>query len=156
VPAGVDEGDQIRLAGEGESGENGGPPGDLYVQIRLKPHDIFKRDGDDLHCEMPISFAMAALGGEVEIPTLGGRANLKIPAGTQANKVFRLRSKGVTNVRNGHVGDLYCHTSVETPVNLTKRQKDLIEELDTLTREGGARHSPNAQSWTDKLKSFFG
>ena len=156
VPAGVDEGDQIRLAGEGESGENGGPAGDLYVQIRLKPHNIFKRDGDDLHCEMPISFAMASLGGEVEIPTLGGRANLKIPAGTQANKVFRLRGKGVTNVRNGHVGDLYCHTGVETPINLTKRQKELIEELDTLTREGGARHSPNAQSWTDKLKSFFG
>jgi molecular chaperone DnaJ len=156
VPAGVDTGDQIRLAGEGESGDNGGPAGDLYVQIHLKPHDLFKRDGDDLHCEMPISFATAAIGGEVEIPTLDGRANLRIPAGTQTDKVFRLRAKGVTNVRNGHVGDLYCHTSVETPVNLTKRQKELIEEFDALMREGGARHSPREQSWMDKLKSFLG
>jgi molecular chaperone DnaJ len=156
VPAGVDEGDQIRLTGEGESGENGGPSGDLYVQVRLKPHAIFKREGDDLHCEMPISFAAATLGGDVEVPTLDGRANLKIPAGTQTSKVFRLRAKGVTNVRNGHVGDLYCHTSVETPVNLTKRQKELLEEFDVLTREGGAKHSPREQSWMDKLKSFLG
>ncbi len=156
VPAGVDEGDQIRLAGEGESGENGGPSGDLYVQIHLKPHAIFKREGDDLHCEMPISFATATLGGDVEVPTLEGRANLKIPAGTQTSKVFRLRAKGVTNVRNGHVGDLYCHTSIETPVNLTKRQKELLEEFDVITREGGAKHSPREQSWVDKLKSFLG
>ncbi len=145
VPAGVDEGDQIRLAGEGEAGENGGPSGDLYVQIRLKEHPIFKRDGDDLHCEMPVSFATAALGGEVEIPTLDGRATLKIPAGTQSDKVFRLRGKGVTNVRSGSVGDLYCHTSIETPVNLTKRQKELLEEFDALVRVGGARHYPRAE-----------
>ena len=156
VPAGVDEGDQIRLAGEGEAGENGGPAGDLYVQVRLKPHDLFKRDGDDLHCEMPCSFVTATLGGEVEVPTLDGRANLKIPAGTQTGKVFRLRAKGVTNVRNGHVGDLFCHISIETPVNLSKRQKELLQEFDTLLREGGARHSPREQSWMEKLKGFLG
>ncbi len=156
VPAGVDEGDQIRLAGEGEIGENGGPAGDLYVQIHLKPHPLFKRDGDDLHCEMPVSFAIATVGGDVEIPTLDGRASLKIPPGTQTDKVFRLRSKGVTNVRTGHMGDLYCHTSVETPVNLTKRQKELLEEFDVLVRAGGARHNPREQSWMDKIKSFLG
>ncbi len=156
VPAGVDDGDQIRLAGEGEAGENGGPAGDLYVQIRLKEHSIFKRDGDDLHCEMPVSFATATLGGEVEIPTLNGRATLKIPPGTQSDKVFRLRGKGVTNVRSGSVGDLYCHTSIETPVNLTKHQKELLEEFESLIRAGGSRHNPREQSWMDKLKSFLG
>jgi len=156
VPAGVDEGDQIRLAGEGEAGESGGPAGDLYVQVRLKPHDLFKRDGDDLHCEMPISFATAVLGGEVEIPTLDGRASLKIPAATQTGKVFRLRGKGVRNVRSHETGDLYCHASVETPVNLNKRQKELLEEFEASVREGGARHSPREQSWVEKLKSFLG
>jgi len=156
VPAGVDEGDQIRLAGEGEAGESGGPAGDLYVQVRLKPHDLFKRDGDDLHCEMPVSFATAALGGEVEIPTLDGRASLKIPAGTQTGKVFRLRSKGVRNVRSHATGDLYCHASVETPVNLNKRQKELLEEFEASLREGSARHNPREQSWVEKLKSFLG
>jgi molecular chaperone DnaJ len=155
VPAGVDEGDQIRLAGEGEAGENGGPAGDLYVQVRLKPHDIFKRDGDDLHCELPMSLATAALGGEVEIPTLDGRASLKIPAGTQTGKVFRLRAKGVRNVRSHETGDLYCHASVETPVNLTKKQKELLEEFEASLREGSARHSPRTQSWVDRLKAFM-
>ena len=156
VPAGVDEGDQIRLSGEGEAGESGGPPGDLYVQMRLKPHPIFKREGDDLYCEMPLNFSTAALGGELEIPTLDGRANLKIPAGTQSEKLFRLRNKGVKNVRNSHVGDLYCRVSLETPVNLTVRQKELLKEFDELTREGGAKHNPREQSWIDKLKSFLG
>jgi len=156
VPAGVDEGDQIRLAGEGEAGEGNGPAGDLYVQVRLKAHDIFRRDGDDLHCEMPISFATAALGGDVEIPTLDGRASLKIPAGTQAGKVFRLRTKGVRNVRSGDIGDLYCHATVETPVNLSKSQKELLEQLERSLREGGARHSPRTQSWMDRVKSLFG
>ncbi|MDH5649452.1 MAG: molecular chaperone DnaJ [Gammaproteobacteria bacterium] len=155
VPAGVDEGDQVRLSGEGEAGENGGPPGDLYVQMRLKPHMIFNRRGDDLYCDMPVSIATAALGGELEIPTLNGRASIKIPAGTQSEKLFRLRSKGVKNVRTGHVGDLYCKISVETPVNLTSQQKELLEEFEKLTREGGAKHSPRAQSWTDKIKNFF-
>ncbi len=156
VPAGVDEGDQIRLAGEGEDGESGGPAGDLYVQVRLKPHDLFKRDGDDLHCEMPVSFATATLGGDMEVPTLDGRASLKVPAGTQTGKVFRLRGKGVRNVRSHATGDLYCHASVETPVNLNKRQKELLEEFEASLREGGARHSPREQSWVEKLKSFLG
>ncbi|GMQ84307.1 MAG: molecular chaperone DnaJ [Gammaproteobacteria bacterium] len=155
VPAGVDDGDQIRLAGEGEAGENGGPAGDLYVQMKLKPHALFSRNGDDLYCDMPISFATASLGGELEIPTLNGRANIKIPAGTQSEKLFRLRGKGVKNVRSGHVGDLYCKVCVETPVNLTSEQKDLLQEFDQLTREQGARHSPRERSWTDKLKQFF-
>jgi molecular chaperone DnaJ len=156
VPAGVDEGDQIRLGGEGEAGQNGGPGGDLYVQVRLKAHDIFKRDGDDLHCEMPLSFVTAALGGELEIPTLDGRASLKIPAGTQTGQLFRLRGKGVRNVRSGQVGDLYCHAAVETPVSLTKRQKELLQELEASLQEGGGRHNPRTQSWMDKLKSFLG
>ncbi len=156
VPAGVDEGDQIRLAGEGEAGEAGGPAGDLYVQVRLKPHAVFKRDGDDLHCEVPVSFAQAALGADIEVPTLDGRADMKIPAGTQSEKVFRLRGKGVRNVRHGAVGDLYCHVSVETPVNLTSRQKELLEEFEQSVKEGGARHSPRETTWLDKLKSLFG
>jgi len=156
VPAGVDEGDQIRLAGEGEAGEGGAPAGDLYVQVRLKPHPVFKRDGDDLHCEVPVSFAQAALGAEIEVPTLEGRATIKIPPGTQSEKLFRLRGKGVRNVRHGHVGDLYCHVSVETPVNLTPRQKELLHEFDRLVREGGERHSPRESSWLDKLKGLFG
>jgi len=156
VPAGVDDGDQIRLAGEGEAGEAGAPAGDLYVQVHLKPHPVFKRDGDDLHCEVPVSFAQAALGADIEVPTLEGRAGIKIPAGTQSEKLFRLRGKGVRNVRSGAVGDLYCHTSVETPVNLTPRQKELLEEFERLVKEGGARHSPRETSWLDKLKSLFG
>ncbi len=156
VPAGVDEGDQVRLAGEGEAGERGGPPGDLYVQVRLKPHEIFQRDGDDLHCELPISLTVAALGGAVEIPTLDGRANIKIPPGTQSGKNFRLREKGVRNVRSSRTGDLYCHATIETPVNLSKRQKELLQELDESLREGGARHSPREQSWASKIKSFLG
>ncbi len=156
VPAGVDEGDQIRLAGEGEAGEAGGPAGDLYVQVRLKPHPVFKRDGDDLHCEVPVSFAQATLGAEVEVPTLDGRASIKVPAGTQSEKAFRLRGKGVRNVRSGAVGDLYCHVSIETPVNLTPRQKELIEEFERSLKEGGSRHNPRESSWLDKLKSLFG
>ncbi|BAV34380.1 molecular chaperone DnaJ [Sulfuricaulis limicola] len=156
VPAGVDEGDQIRLAGEGEAGENGGPPGDLFVQIRLKPHSLFKREQDDLYCEMPVSFATAVLGGELEVPTLDGRASIKVPPGTQSEKLFRLRGKGVRNVRSGQTGDLYCRISVETPVNLTARQKELLQELEHSLREGGTRHSPREASWLDKLKGIFG
>ncbi len=156
VPPGVDEGDQIRLSGEGEAGENGGPHGDLYVQIRLKPHALFKREQDDLYCEMPISFATAVLGGELDVPTLDGRANIKIPPGTQSEKMFRLRGKGVRNVRSGHVGDLYCRVSVETPVNLTDKQKQLLHEFDTSIHTGGSRHNPRAASWTDKIKGLFG
>ncbi|MHB8730111.1 MAG: molecular chaperone DnaJ [Sulfuricaulis sp.] len=156
VPAGVDEGDQIRLAGEGEAGENGGPPGDLYVQIRLKAHGLFKREQDDLYCEMPVSFATATLGGDLEVPTLDGRASIKVPPGTQSEKMFRLRGKGVRNVRNGQTGDLYCRISVETPVNLSAKQKDLLEEFERSLKEGGTRHSPREASWVDKLKGLFG
>ena len=155
VPAGVDEGDQIRLAGEGEAGENGGPPGDLYVQVRLKPHPLFKREQDDLYCEMPVSFATSVLGGELEVPTLDGRASIKVPAGTQSEKMFRLRGKGVRNVRSGQTGDLYCRISVETPVNLTAKQKELLQEFERSVREGGTRHSPREASWVDKLKGLF-
>ncbi|MBE9515791.1 MAG: molecular chaperone DnaJ, partial [Proteobacteria bacterium] len=143
------------LAGEGEAGENGGPAGDLYVQMRLKPHDIFQRDGDNIYCEMPVSFATATLGGEIEIPTLDGRANLKIPAGTQSDKMFRLRGKGVKNVRNGNIGDLYCKASIETPVKLTAKQKELLEEFNNSIQEGGAKHSPREKGWVDKVKGFF-
>jgi molecular chaperone DnaJ len=156
VPAGVDEGDQIRLAGEGEAGENNGPSGDLYVQVRLKAHPVFKREQDNLYCEVPVSFAQAVLGGELEVPTLDGRASIKIPPGTQSEKVFRLRGKGVRNVRSGEQGDLYCRVSVETPVNLTAKQEELLKEFDRLVRDGGVRHSPRESSWLDKLKSLFG
>jgi len=155
VPGGVDQGDQIRLAGEGEAGEQGGPSGDLYVQVKLKSHDIFRREEDDLYCEMPISVATATLGGELEVPTLDGRASIKIPAGTQSEKLFRLKSKGVKNVRSGRVGDLYCRVSVETPVNLTPEQEALLKDFDKLISAGGARHNPRTNSWMDKIKRFF-
>ncbi len=155
IPAGIDEGDRIRLSGEGEPGVNGGPPGDLYVQIHLKPHAVFQRDHDDLHCEMPVSFATAALGGEIEIPTLDGVARLKIPAETQTGKVFRLRSKGIKGVRSISQGDLLCHVVVETPVNLTDRQREILEEFEEISRGNAERHSPRAQSWMDRVKEFF-
>jgi molecular chaperone DnaJ len=154
IPAGVDGGDRIRLAGEGEAGVNGGPPGDLYVVIHLKEHAVFKRDGDDLHCEMPISFATAALGGEVEIPTLDGHAKIKIPPETQTGKVFRLRGKGIKGVRSNAPGDLMCHMQIETPVNLSERQKELLRELESLSP--GRNNNPRAQSFMDKVKAFFG
>ncbi len=155
IPAGVDEGDRIRLSGEGEHGVNGGPSGDLYVQIHLKPHAVFQRDGNDLHCEMPISFTTAALGGEIEIPTLDGAANLKIPGETQSGKVFRLRGKGIKGVRSHAHGDLLCHVVVETPINLTDRQKELLRELEESSSGDAERHNPRAKSWMDKVKEFF-
>ncbi|MFW5452801.1 molecular chaperone DnaJ [Thioalkalivibrio sulfidiphilus] len=155
VPAGVDSGDRIRLSAEGEAGINGGPPGDLYVQIHVKPHKLFTRKGNDLMCEVPISFATAALGGELEIPTLDGRVNLKIPEETQSGRLFRLRSKGVKSVHGGAQGDLICRVSVETPVNLTRRQKELLKELDDTMKAGGTRHSPQEEGWLDGVKGFF-
>ena len=154
VPAGVDDGDQIRLAGEGQ-GSTTGHSGDLYVQIRIRQHPIFSRDGDNLYCEMPVSVAMSALGGEIEIPTLNGRAQLKIPPESQSERVFRLRSKGVRNVRSGEVGDLYCKIKLETPVNLSRKQKDILREFDRALKEDGERHTPRESSWSDRLKSFF-
>ena len=155
IPAGVDEGDRIRLSGEGEHGINGGPTGDLYVQIHLKQHAVFQREGNDLHCEMPISFTVAALGGEIEIPTLDGAASLRIPEETQSGKIFRLRGKGIKGVRSQSHGDLFCHVVIETPVNLTDRQKELLRELEETSRTDAPRHNPRSQSWMDKVKEFF-
>jgi molecular chaperone DnaJ len=155
VPGGVDDGDRIRLSGEGEAGRNGGPPGDLYVEIRVEPHRIFERDGANLSCEVPVSFATAALGGEVELPTLNGHVSLKIPPGTQSGKVFRLRGKGVTTVRDARVGDLFAQVSVETPVHLTAEQKELLEKFDASLRAGGDQHNPRADGWLDTVKRFF-
>jgi molecular chaperone DnaJ len=155
IPAGIDDGMRIRSTGNGEPGMNGGPPGDLYVEIHIKQHAVFQRDGDDLHCEMPISFAKAALGGEIEVPTLSGKVSFSVPEGTQSGKTFRLRSQGVKGVRSGFPGDLFCHVVVETPIKLTDRQKDLLREFEQLTVEGGAKHSPQSKSWMDKVKEFF-
>jgi len=155
IPAGVDEGDRIRLSGEGEAGMNGGPAGDLYVVIHLKPHPVFTRDHNDLHCEMPISFTTTALGGEIEIPTLDGYAKIKVPAGTQTGQMFRLRGKGIKGVRSSGHGDLICHVAVETPVNLTARQKELLQELDAIDQKAGGRHNPRAKSWLEKVREFF-
>ncbi len=155
VPAGVDDGDRIRLSGEGEAGRNGGPPGDLYVEVRVRPHKIFERTGADLACEIPLSFATATLGGEVELPTLDGNVSLKVPAGTQSGKVFRLRGKGVSTVRDARIGDLFARVAVETPVNLTSEQRDILDQFDESIRAGGDKHSPRAGGWMDTVKRFF-
>lgn len=155
VPPGVDTGDRIRLSGEGEAGPEGGPAGDLFVQMSVKQHPIFERDGKNLYCEVPITFVDAALGGDLDVPTLDGRVKLKIPAETQTGKLFRLRSKGVKPVRGGGVGDLLCRVVVETPVKLNKEQKTLLEELRSTLGEGGKSHSPRQTSWFEGVKSFF-
>src|SRR5437763_16037930 len=155
IPAGVDDGDRIRLSGEGEPGVNGGPAGDLYVQIQVEPHPVFQRDHDDLHGEMPVSFAAAALGGEIEIPTLDGSARIRIPAETQSGKTFRLKSKGIKGVRSQVQGDLFCHVVVETPVALTQRQRELLREFEGISNQDSARHNPRAKGWLDKVKEFF-
>ena len=154
VPAGVDTGDRIRLSGEGEAGGPGVQPGDLYVQIHVKEHEIFHRDADNLYCEVPIAFHVAALGGDLEVPTLNGRVKLSIPAETQTGKMFRLRGKGVKPMRGGVQGDLMCRVSVETPVNLTKEQKEMIKEF-SKSMDGTTKHSPQATSWFDGVKRFF-
>lgn len=155
VPAGVDDGDRIRLSGEGEAGRNGGPNGDLYVDLRVAKHKIFERDGANLSCEVPVSIATATLGGEVELPTLDGHVSLKVPAGTQSGKVFRLRGKGVTTVRDPRRGDLFALVSVETPVNLTPEQQALLEKFDALVKKGGDKHSPRADGWFDTVRRFL-
>ena len=156
IPAGIDEGMRLRHAGHGEPGVNGGPSGDLYVEIHIRKHAVFERDHDDLHCEMPISITTAALGGEIEIPTLEGMARLKIPAETQSGKVFRLRGKGIKNVRSHVHGDLMCHVVVETPVSLTERQKELLREFEESASGNADRHNPKAKGWMDKVRDFFG
>ena len=155
VPAGVDTGDRIRLSGEGEAGQNRGPSGDLYVDVAVKDHRIFTRDDSNLHCDVPISFASAALGGEFEVPTLDGRVKLKIPAESQSGKMFRLRGKGVRSVRGSAKGDLLCRIVIETPVNLSKKQKELLREFDQAMKDDGKKHSPKASSWLDGVKNFF-
>ncbi|MFT3720851.1 molecular chaperone DnaJ [Pseudorhodoferax sp.] len=155
IPAGIDDGMRIRSVGNGEPGSNGGPPGDLYIEMRIKKHEIFERDGGDLHCTVPISFITAALGGEIEVPTLTGKAAIDIPEGTQAGKQFRLRGKGIKGVRDSYPGDLYCHIAVETPVKLTEHQRKLLRELEESLQKGGGKHSPTGDSWTDRLKKFF-
>ena len=155
IPAGINEGMRIRSAGNGEPGTNGGPPGDLYIEIRMKPHEVFERDGDDLHCTVPVGLTTAALGGHIEVPTLGGKAEIELPEGTQHGKTFRLRGKGIKGIRSSYPGDLYCHVTVETPVKLTEHQRKLLQELDESFRDAGDRHSPNAKSWTDRVKDLF-
>lgn len=155
VPSGVDTGDRIRLSGEGEAGENGAPAGDLYVQVHVREHKIFQRDGNNLYCEVPLSFTTAALGGELEVPTLDGKVKLKISAETQTGRMFRLRGKGVKSVRSGAVGDLMCKVVVETPVSLSSRQKELLQELEESMGKASSKHSPKAQGFFDGVKKFF-
>lgn len=155
VPAGVDNGDRIRLAGEGEAGTHGAPSGDLYVEISLKEHAIFKREGSHLYCDVPVSFVMSALGGDIEVPTLDGQVKLHIPAETQSGKVLRLRGKGVRGVRGGVAGDLFCRVAVETPVNLNHKQKELLREFEESLQTAGEKHSPQARSWFKNVKNFF-
>jgi molecular chaperone DnaJ len=156
IPAGINEGMRIRSAGNGEPGTNGGPAGDLYIEIRVKQHEIFERDGDDLHCTVPVGLTTAALGGGIEVPVLGGtKAEIELPEGTQHGKTFRLRGKGIKGLRSSYPGDLYCHITTETPVKLTEHQKKLLKELDESFRKAGDRHSPNAKSWTDRVKDLF-
>ena len=155
IPAGVDTGDRIRLSGEGQAGRPGTALGDLYVEIRVREHAIFRRDGDDLHCEVPIRFTQAALGADLAVPTLDGESTLKIPAETQTGKSFRLRGKGVRNVRNGRVGDLICRVVVETPVKLGKRQRELLEEFEASFAGDRRTHTPRADSWLDGVKRFW-
>lgn len=157
IPPGVDTGDRIRLSGEGEAGEKNAPAGDLYVAVQVKQHDIFERNDDDLLCTVPIDIITASLGGELEVPTLDGRVNLKIPAGTQTEKIFRMRGKGVKPVRNSTAGDLLCRIQIEVPVNLTAEQKALFEQLkETLAGKKGDKHTPRHSGWLDGVKKFFG
>ncbi len=155
IPAGINEGMRIRSTGNGEPGTNGGPSGDLYIEIRIKQHEIFERDGDDLHCTVPVGLTTAALGGGIEVPTLGGKAEIELPEGTQHGKTFRLRGKGIKGVRSSYPGDLYCHVSVETPIKLTEHQRKLLKELDESFHNSGDRHSPNSKSWSDRVKDLF-
>ncbi len=156
IPAGIDSGMRLRHSGHGEAGSHGAPHGDLYVEIHIKPHGVFERNGDDLHCEMPISFTTAALGGEIEIPTLDGAARIKIPTETQSGKQFRLRGKGIKGMRTHVHGDLHCHVIVETPANLTTRQKELLREFENISQQDPELHNPRAKSWMKKVKDFFG
>jgi molecular chaperone DnaJ len=155
IPAGVDNGDRVRLAGEGEAGRNGGPAGDLYVEMHVRPHDIFEREGENLSCEVPISFGTATLGGAVIVPTLDGHVSLKIPAETQSGRVFRLRDKGVQPVRGGSRGDLFCRVMVETPVKLSSEQRDMLRKFEASLKTDDRRHSPREEGFFEGVKRFF-
>ncbi|KTD09062.1 molecular chaperone DnaJ [Legionella gratiana] len=155
IPPGVDTGDRVRLSGEGEAGMHGGGPGDLYVQVSIKKHAIFERHENDLHCDVPISFITAALGGSIEVPTLEGRVTLKIPEETQTGKVFRLRGKGMKSVRGHGQGDLLCKVVVETPVNLSREQKELLTKFHESLENAKGNHSPRSNSWFAGVKKFF-
>jgi len=155
IPAGVDAGDRIRLTGKGEAGPQGGPAGDLYVDIRVKPHDIFTRKGDDLLCEIPVDFTTACLGGELNVPTLSGAVKLKVPAETQSGKQFRIRGKGVQSVRSHSTGDLFCKVHVETPVNLNHEQKELLKQFNQTIQQSGDKNNPRRTGWFDNVKSFL-
>jgi molecular chaperone DnaJ len=155
IPSGIDDGQRIRSTGNGEPGQNGGPSGDLYIEVRLRKHDIFEREGDDLHCQVPVSMTTASLGGEIDVPTLAGKATIDLPEGTQSGKTFRLRGKGIKGVRSSYPGDLYCHVAVETPVKLTEHQRKLLKDLDESFKKGGHKHSPNDKGWFEKAKGFF-
>ena len=157
IPAGVDTGDRIRLSGQGEAGPGGAAAGDLYVEVRVREHPIFQRDGDDLSCEVPIRFSQAALGADLKVPTLDGEAIIKIPPETQTGRLFRLRGKGVRGVRSGYKGDLHCRVVVETPVKLSKRQRELLEEFEVTFEDAdsAAQHTPRASSWLDGVKQFL-
>jgi molecular chaperone DnaJ len=155
IPAGVDTGDRVRVSSEGEAGTNGGPPGDLYVQINVKPHPIFTREDTNLSCEVPISIITASLGGELEVPTLDGKVLLKIPPETQTDAVFRIRGKGVRSVRGGGIGDLLCRVVVETPINLTTEQKEILRQFERSLRDSNHRHQPKEGSWLNRVKKFW-
>ena len=155
VPAGVETGTRIRLTGQGEVGPAGGPAGDVYLEVRERQHDVFVRRGDDLHCTAPVSMITAALGGQVQVPTLTGKAEIELPEGTQHGKTFRLRGKGIKGLRSSYPGDLYCHVTVETPIKLTEHQRKLLKELEESFQKGGDKHSPNSKSWSDRVKDLF-
>ncbi|MEI7531579.1 MAG: molecular chaperone DnaJ [Betaproteobacteria bacterium] len=155
IPAGIDDGMRIRSAGNGEPGVNNGPPGDLYVEVHIKAHNVFEREGDDLHCNMPISFATACLGGEIEVPTLAGKATFEVIEGTQTGRTFRLKGKGVKGLRSAVPGDLYIHVQIETPVKLTEGQRQILKDFDKSLKDGGHKHNPHEKGWFDRVKGFF-
>lgn len=155
IPPGVDNGDRIRLSGEGEAGLHGGQAGDLYVEVNTKEHPIFTREGSDLYCEVPISYVTAALGGQLDVPTLQGKVKLKVPPETQSGKLFRIRGKGIKPIRSNMVGDLLCRVIIETPINLNRDQKELLQKLEQSLTQDGKNHSPRTQSWFDRVKRFI-
>ncbi len=155
IPPGVDQDDRIRLSSEGEAGMKGGPPGDLYVDVNIRSHPIFKREGSNLFCEVPISFTKAALGGTVEVPTIDGAVNLTIPTETQSGEVFRLRGKGVQSYRDRVLGDLFCNIQIETPVNLNADQKNILKSFEESISKSKKEHRPNKNKWTESVKNFF-